>query len=109
MKLKNYSKYDIKPGRLVINIKTKKPVKILPNGKGYCLYNDQDKRKTVLFAEIDKACKGRRKLSKQDIVSIHELTKTNAMRVKEIANMFNTCRSTVSKIKNNQTFKSITQ
>lgn len=103
--MENFSKYTVHASGAVINIRTGKPIRFIKGKEAYCMYNDAGIRETVSLQKIKDLFKKRRKLSPQDIISIHELSKTDSMTVKQIAETFHVLSSTVSKIKNNQTFK----
>lgn len=98
--MENFSKYIFKADGSVINIKTQRPVTKLRSGK-YCLYNDNNKRE-IISVPVNKQ---RRSLSKEEIIQIKQLANTES--VKHLAARFSTCKSTISKIKNNQTFKNL--
>lgn len=107
--MENFSKYTVHASGAVININTGKPIRFIKGKQAYCMYNDAGRRETIQLQTIKDLFKKRRKLTKQDVISIYELTKTESLTVKQIAKTYHITPSSVSKIKNNQSHKTITQ
>lgn len=115
--MENFKKYDFNETGQLINVSSGKLISPIKGSTSYCLYNDSGERKTVKKEHvlewldkklgvhgIEKPKPERRKLSAEQIKSIY----ASVGSTESVALKFGVLNSTVSKIRNNQTFTKIT-